>query len=52
MTGHLSKKSTLSTKHALYMASVSCLLHNKELKQYYDTKKSQGKSKQEGIVAV
>ncbi len=39
-------------KHALYMASVSCLLHNKELKQYYDTKKSQGKSKQEGIIAV
>ena len=34
------------------MASVSCLLHNKELKQYYDTKKSQGKSKQEGIIAV
>lgn len=51
-TGHLSKRGSSLTKHALYMASVSCLLHNKELKQYYDTKKSQGKSKQEGIIAV
>ena len=51
-TGHLSKRGSSLVKHALYMASVSCLLHNKELKQYYDTKKSQGKSKQEGIIAV
>ena len=52
LTGHLSKRGSSLAKHALYMASVSCLLHNKELKQYYDTKKSQGKSKQEGIIAV
>ncbi|MCT7539566.1 IS110 family transposase [Aliarcobacter cryaerophilus] len=51
-TGHLSKRGSSLAKHALYMASVSCLLHNKELKQYYDTKKSQGKSKQEGIIAI
>lgn len=51
-TGHLSKRGSSLAKHALYMASISCLLHNKELKQYYDTKKSQGKSKQEGIIAV
>ena len=51
-TGHLSKRGSSLAKHALYMASVSCLLHNKELEQYYDTKKSQGKSKQEGIIAV
>ena len=51
-TGHLSKRGSSLAKHALYMASVSCLLHNKELKQYYDTKKSQGKSKQEGIIDV
>jgi hypothetical protein len=51
-TGHLSRRGSNLAKHALYMASVSCLLHNKELKQYYDTKKSQGKSKQEGIIAV
>ena len=51
-TGRLSKRGSSLAKHALYMASVSCLLHNKELKQYYDTKKSQGKSKQEGIIAV
>lgn len=37
-TGHLSKRGSSLAKHALYMASVSCLLHNKELKQYYDTK--------------
>ena len=49
-TGHLSKRGSSLAKHALYMASVSCLLHNKELKQYYDTKKSQGKSKQEGLI--
>ena len=51
-TGHLSRRGSSLAKHALYMASVSCLLHNKELKQYYDTKKSQGKSKQEGLIAV
>ncbi len=51
-TGHLSKRGSSLAKHALYMASVSWLLHNKELKKYYDTKKSQGKSKQEGIIAV
>jgi len=34
-TGHLSKRGSSLAKHALYMASVSCLLHNKELKQYY-----------------
>jgi transposase len=51
-TGHLSKRGSSLVKHALYMASVSCLLHNKELKQYYDTKKLQGKSKQEWIIAV
>ena len=51
-TGHLSKRGSSLAKHALYMASVSCMIHNKELKQYYDTKKSQGKSKQEGLIAV
>ena len=50
--GKLSKRGSSLAKHALYLASVSCLKHNKELKQYYDTKRSQGKSKQEGIIAV
>lgn len=51
-TGRLSKRGSSLAKHALYMASVSCLIHNPELKQYYDTKRSQGKSKQEGLIAV
>jgi transposase len=51
-TGRLSKRGSSLAKHALYLASVSCMIHNKELKQYYDTKRSQGKSKQEGLIAV
>ena len=50
--GHLSKRGSSIAKHALYMSSVSCLLHNKELKHYYDTKKSHGKSKKEALIAV
>lgn len=50
--GHLSKRGTSLVKHALYMSSVSCLLHNDQLKQLYDTKRSQGKSKKEGLIAV
>ena len=34
------------------MSSVSCLIHNIQLKQLYDTKRSQGKSKKEAIIAV
>ena len=51
-TGHLSKRGSPLAKHALYMSASSCLIHNKQLKQLYDTKRSQGKSKKEGIVAV
>ena len=51
-TGHLSKRGSSIAKHALYMSSVSCMLHNSELKQLYDTKKSQGKSKKEALIAV
>ena len=50
--GHLSKRGSSIAKHALYLSSVSCLLHNKELKSYYDDKKSQGKSKKEALIAV
>lgn len=50
--GHLSKRGSSLVKHALYLSSVSCMIHNHELKQYYDTKRSQGKSKQEGLIAV
>ena len=51
-TGHLSKRGSSIAKHALYMSAVSCLLHNPELKRYYDLKKSQGKSKKEALIAV
>ena len=50
--GHLSKRGSSVAKHALYMASVSCLIHNSQLKQLYDTKKSQGKSSKEATIAV
>lgn len=51
-TGHLSKRGYFLAKQALYMSSVGCLLHNSELKNLYITKKSQGKSKKEAIIAV
>jgi len=51
-TGHLSKRGSAISKHALYMSASSCLIHNKQLKQLYDTKRSQGKSKKEGLIAV
>ena len=51
-TGRLSKRGSSLVKHALYMSSVSCLIHNSQLKQLYDTKRSQGKSKKEAIVIV
>jgi len=51
-TGHLSKRGSSLVKHALYMSASSSLIHNKQLKQLYDTKRSQGKSKKEGLVAV
>ena len=50
--GHLSKRGSSLVKHALYMSAVSSLMHNKQMKQLYDTKRSQGKSKKEAIIAV
>lgn len=50
--GHLSKRGSSQAKHALYMSAVSALLHNDQLKQLYDTKRSQGKSKKEALIAV
>jgi len=50
--GHLSKRGSSLVKHALYLSATSCLIHNKQMKQLYDTKRSQGKSKKESLVAV
>ncbi len=52
IVGHLSKRGSSLVKHALYMSATSCLIHNPQMKQLYDTKRSQGKSKKEAIVAV
>jgi len=49
---HLSKRGSSLVKHALYLSATSCLIHNRQMKQLYDTKRSQGKSKKEGLVAV
>jgi len=46
--GYLSKRGSSLVKHALYMSVTSCLIHNKQMKQLYDTKRSQGKSKKRG----
>jgi len=50
--GHLSKRGSSLVKHALYLSATSCLIHNKQMKQLYDTKRSQGKSKKESLIAV
>lgn len=50
--GHLSKRGSSLVKHALYMSATSCLIHNPQMKQLYDAKRSQGKSKKEAIIAV
>jgi len=50
--GHLSKRGSPLAKHSLYMSAVSCLIHNRELKQLYDNKRSEGKSKKEALIAV
>lgn len=50
--GNLSKRGSSIAKHALYLSAVSCVKHNNQLKQLYDTKRSQGKSTKEALVAV
>lgn len=39
-------------RHSLYIAAVSCLRHNLELKSLYNRKVSQGKSPKEAIICV
>jgi len=50
--GHLSKRGSSLVKHALYMSATSCLIHNPQMKKLYDSKRSQGKSKKEALIAV
>jgi len=48
----LSKKANHYARKALYLAAVAAILHNKELKQIYQNKLNQGKSKKEAIIIV
>jgi len=50
--GTLAKRGIPIAKHALYMASVSAVLHNKELKKIFRDKVSAGKSKKEALIII
>jgi len=48
----MSKKGHSTLRAALYMASVTCIKHNKELKSLYLKKISQGKEAKQALVCV
>ena len=50
--GSLAKRGIPIAKHALYMAAVSSVLHNKELKKIFRDKISAGKSKKEALIII
>ena len=50
--GTLAKRGIPIAKHALYMAAVSSVLHNKELKKIFRDKVSAGKSKKEALIII
>jgi hypothetical protein len=50
--GHLSKRGNSTLKHALYLASVSSIRHNSELRKLYNDKRAAGKSKKEALIIV
>lgn len=50
--GHLSKRGNSTVKHALYLASVSSIRHNSELRKLYNDKRAAGKSKKEALIIV
>ncbi len=52
ITGKLAKRGIPLAKHALYLASVSSIRHNSEMKKLYFDKKSQGKSSKEALIIV
>jgi len=48
----MSKKGSKYLRTAIWQAAVACLVHNPELRAYYDKKCSEGKAKQVAIGAV
>jgi transposase len=50
--GTLAKRGIPIVKHALYMAAVSSVLHNQELKKIFRDKVSSGKSKKEALIII
>lgn len=50
--GRLAKRGIPIAKHALYMAAVSSVLHNDELRKVFRDKISAGKSKKEALIII
>lgn len=50
--GRLAKRGIPIAKHALYMAAVSSVLHNDELRKIFRDKVSAGKSKKEALIII
>jgi len=50
--GRLAKRGIPIAKHALYMASVSSIIHNQELRKIFQDKVSAGKSKKEALIII
>jgi len=50
--GKLAKRGIPIAKHALYMAAVSSVLHNDELRKIFRDKVSAGKSKKEALIII
>jgi transposase len=50
--GKLAKRGIPIAKHALYMAAVSSVLHNDELRKIFHDKISSGKSKKEALIII
>jgi len=50
--GKLAKRGVPVAKHALYMAAVSSVMHNEELRKLFRDKVSSGKSKKEALIIV
>ena len=50
--GTLAKRGIPIAKHALYIAAVSSVLHNQELKKIFRDKVSSGKSKKEALIII
>jgi len=50
--GRLAKRGIPIAKHALYMASVSSIIHNQQLRKIFQDKVSAGKSKKEALIII